>query len=252
MPALGQRGPEPGKLRGWKALEIPRDCHKVHEDENGSHVENRGNQARLDDLQIGQPGIFGDQEGSGPHDRGKDLTPGTCRRLDTPGLLGTVADLFHEGNGERPAGYDVGDGTPRHGSHRGRGQNGRLCRSSPLSSGDRVRQVDEELAGACDLQERSEQDENEDEGSGHAQRDPVYSLLAQIKLSHEPSGAVASMPKYAGEEGTRISVADETDGDERNGPPQRSSAGFEERDHCYPTRENVGAVPGPCPAHDGV
>ena len=219
---------------------------------NTVHVENRGNESRLDDLQIGQPGILGDQERSGTHDRGKDLTPRTCRRLDTPGLLGAVADLFHEGDGERPAGYDVGDGTPRHGSHRGRGQDRRLCGPSPLSSGDRISQVDEELARARDLQQRSEQDEDEDEGGGHTQRDPVYPLLAKIKLSHEPSGAVASMPKHAGECGTRISVADETGGDERNGPPERPSARFEERDDPDDPCKNVGAAPGPGSVHDGV
>ena len=69
---------------------------------------------------------------------------------------------------------------------------------SPLSSGDRVRQVDEELSCARNLQQRSEQDEDEDEGGGHTQGDPVYPLLAKIKLSHEPFGAVASMPKHAG------------------------------------------------------
>ena len=252
MPTPGQCGPEPRKLGGWNTLEVPLDRHQVHEDVHGTHVENRGNEARLDDLQIGQTGIFGDQERSGPHDRGKDLAPCTCRRLDAPGLFGTVADLFHEGNRERPASYDVGDGTARHGSHRGRSHNRCFRWSSPLSSGDRISQVDEELAGTRDLEQGSEQDEDEDEGGGHTKRDPVYPFLAKIKLSHHPSGAVASMPKHAGECGTRIRVADETGGDERNGPSHRPTARFEKRDDCHYPRKNVGGVPGPRPVHDGV
>ena len=252
MPAPGEGSPESGELGGWKALEILLDRYQVHEDEYRSHVENGGNQSSLHDVQIGQTGIFGDQECSGPHDRGQDLAPGACGRLDTPCLFGRVADLFHEGNGERPTGYDIGDGTPRHGSHRGGGQNSRLCGSSPLSSGDCIRQVHEELARARHLHERSEQDEDEDEGGGHTQRDPVYAFLAEIELSHEASRAVASMPKHAGECRTHIPVADETDCDERNGPAQRPSTRFEQRDDCHEPRKNVGAAPGSCPVHDGV
>ena len=175
--------------------------------------------AALTTSRYGKPVYSAIRNAPGPHDRGKDLTPCTRCRLDTAGLLWTVADSFHERNGERSASHDVGDGTTRHGPHGGGGENRRFRGPSPLSSGERVREVDEELARTCDFKERSEQNEDEDKGGGYAQGDPVYPLLAQIELSDEPCGAIPSMPKNARECGARIPVTNEAGGDERNRPP---------------------------------
>ena len=118
----------------------------------------------------------GENEGAGTHDRGHELAPRACRRLDGPSEEGLEARPLHEGDCERPRRHDVGHGAAGEGAHERTGDGRGLGRSSPSVAGDAIRHGDEKGASACHLEDCPEEDEEVHEVRRHPEGDPPDAL----------------------------------------------------------------------------
>ena len=97
------------------------------------------------------------------------------------------------------------------------GQHGHLGRAAHVAPGGGQRKVDEELAQARAVQEGPEQDEEEDEGGGHAQRRAEQAFRGQVHLGDDALHAEAAMPQHAGDEIAELGVKQEDHGHQGDG-----------------------------------
>ncbi len=180
VPPARHRPSDFGQLSGRKPLKATGGRDQVDEDEDRADVEDRRHQSRSDDLEVGDPGVFGDEKRSRSHDRRQDLAPRAGGRFDPSRFGRLVPDAFHQGDRERPARHDVRDRAAGYRSHGGGRHDRGLGWPPRLSSREGIGQIHEELTGTGHLEQGSEEDEDEDERGRDSQRDPVDPLLSQV------------------------------------------------------------------------
>ena len=224
----------------------------MHEEVDRTEVHDRRQDTDLDHIEVRHPSVLGDQEGAGTHQRRHDLPTGGGRRLDAPGLMGLVAKALHQRNGKGASGHHVGDGAAGDRSHAGRGDHRRLGRSTTLTAGGGVGQIDEELAGASDLEKGAEQHEDEDIGGRHAHGQAEDALLPQVELAHQAIQAVATVLEDAGQPlaqprqvATRTGegVEQRYHPDHRHAQPYRTARRFKHGDDRDAADHDIGLTP---------
>ena len=161
----------------------------------------------LHNFRIGNPDIFDHQEGGRAHHRRHDLAVDGGAHLDRPGALGREADPAHQRDRERTRGYDVGDGGTGNQAGHGRGQHRRLGRPTAQVAEQSEGELDEVVSGPALIEQGAEQHEEENEGTGDAERDAEHALRRQIHVAHGPLDRSALPLDHLGK-GRRVTKED--------------------------------------------
>ncbi|MQM39960.1 hypothetical protein KBTX_04000 [wastewater metagenome] len=162
MPALEHHLLYRRELRAVDAGQAVAQRAQVHLKQDAEVEQQRRNDARQHDLGVGHAQHLGHDEGRRAHDRRQDLAAHARRGLDCPGEFGTIAGALHQRDGERARGHHVGDRRAVDRAEKTAGDHGDLGRTAPGRTGDREREVVEQLPQPRLDQKGAEQDEQDD------------------------------------------------------------------------------------------
>ena len=139
----------------------------------------------LDDLHVRHVDIFGNDKGGRAHDRRSQLPVRAGGHLDRGGLFGRIADFFHQRNGKRAGGDDVGNTGAGHQTGQTAAHNGRLGRSALKPPQQGQGQLNEILTGAGFVQHGAEKHKQKNDGGRYVQGNAVDALGGHGHLPHE-------------------------------------------------------------------
>ena len=149
----------------------------MHHGEHCGEVDEGGDRRGLDHIPVGNAQEFRHDEGHGPHDRRGEHTSGRGAGLDGASEGGRVTHALHQRDGEGAGGRHVGDRAARDRGHEGARHHRRLGGTADLPAHQPVGDVLELLAHAGAHDEGAEDDEQNDERSGDADRYRVDALF---------------------------------------------------------------------------
>ena len=233
----------------------------MHEEIDRAQIENGRENRDQDDLDIRHIGIFRHQERPRTHQRRCDLSAGRGGSLDPAGFLGFVAQLLHQRDRECPRCHDIGDGRARDRPHARRSNDRGFRRTARLAPRRGKGQVDEELACARHLEKGAEQDEHEDIGGRHAQRQAEDPLLTQVELPNQTVDAGPAMRQDAGHPipqprqrpaRSGQGIGDGDHADDGHAQTHDAAAGLEHGDGGDDPHHDVGLRPPACPFDDVI
>ena len=171
----------------------------MHLHEHAEEMHERGHDRRDDDRLVRQVQELDHQERRRAHDRRRDLAAGRGGGFDRAREVARIAEADHRRDRQRADRHGVRDRrTRQHAEHR-RGEDADLGGTAGIASGDRRRDVDEELAQADARREHAEQHEVEDERRDDADRDAVDALARHVEVVDEARPRRARMLEQARE-----------------------------------------------------
>ncbi len=204
-----------GQLVPWQAGQAELDRFEVDHAPAGEVIQEGGKDGGDHDLGVGHAEKFGHDEGGRPHYRRHDLAARGGHRFDSPGELRPVTDAFHEGDGERAGGGDVGDGAAVDRAEQAAGEDGHFGRAAGRAAGDGHGQGVEEFGHARLRQEGAEEDEQEDVRGRDAEGDAVNTFCREEHVLDDPVEAIAAMAELAGDHIAEQGIGDEDEGHDR-------------------------------------
>ncbi len=179
------------------------------------------------------------QERGRTQNRRRDLSAGRRRRFDGTGEVRLVADPLHGRDGERTGHYRVGDRGARDHAHQGRRQHADLGRAAGVTTGDAMREVDEQLAQADADGDHAEQHEMEHIGGDDQHRAAVDALALEIEMIHQRRPAGARIHQRIVEVDAEQRIHDEHVGDDRQRDARRASGRLDHDQHHGGTHGDV-------------
>jgi hypothetical protein len=168
VPPLLQDIHELGQLVAAQTAQVAALGLEVHFHEHAEEIETGRDGRRLGDVEVGHVEELRHDEGRSPHDGRHDLAAGRGGGFHRRCELGPVAQALHHGDGKAAGFNGIGDRASGHRSFEGAGDDRHLGRPARGPTGNRVGDVDEELAQPGFFTEGAEQDEEVDEGCRHA------------------------------------------------------------------------------------
>ncbi len=166
---------------------------EMHHPERGSEIEHRGDHRGLDDDRVLDAQRLRHDEGDRAHHRWHDLSAHRRRGLDPGGKGAAIAELDHQRNRELPNGDDIGDAGAGDRAHHARREHRDLGRTAAGAAEQAERDVGEQLDHPGALEERAEQDEEENVGSGDVDRHAVKPLGAEGQMRNDLIEIIAAM-----------------------------------------------------------
>ncbi len=152
---------------------------QMDQNEHRAEIGHGGQDGGGGDVHVGNADHLRHDKGARAHDGGHDLSAGGGHGLHGTGLLGGVAGLFHQGNGQNAGGGHVGHGGAGDHAKQTGGEDRRLGGASGGFVAELHARVNQHAASAAVGEEGAEHHEVEQRAHGGGQRRTKDAVLAQ-------------------------------------------------------------------------
>ncbi len=204
-----------------------------HEEER-EVVEHRRDRRHLDDLEVRDLQVLGDDErGGSQHRRREDRAQASGGEQPARGVLSVARFLEHRPRhrANRYRGCDTG---ARRAAQQERGKDHGAPRARRLAAEEGERKIEEEPARPRVLQERAVDGEEDDQCRGHVDRGAEDALERHEHVADQPRDVVAAVRPWRGQVRAGEGVGDEAADDHRHDPARGAPRGLDhERDHRH-------------------
>ena len=205
-------------------------------------VEQGGNSSTDDDCSIFYTEHLRHDEGGGAHDRRQQLTAHTRRGFDRSGELLGVAALLHQRNRESTGGYHVGHCTAVDRTEQTAGDDRNLGGATFGGAGEGEGEVVEEAPHSAFVHNRTEEDEEEDIGSGDIDAGSVDSFGVDEGVVDDRPPIVSPVHEDSRKASADEPVQDEDQGKDHQRPPADSSGCLKNENNEHRTEDHIDEV----------
>ena len=158
---------------------------KVNADPDTGVIQHRRNDGCLNYINIRNAYKFRHQESCRAHNRRHQLAAGGSRCFYRAGKSGTVAQLFHHGDGKGTGTCYVGNRRSGYRTHQAGGQNRNFSRTAYGPAGQSVRRINKELAKSGGFQISAEQNEQVNERGRYAHRHTEDTFRRKVQMTYQ-------------------------------------------------------------------
>ena len=143
--------------------------------------------------------------------------------------MGSVADLFHHGNGKRTRGHHVAHCRSGHRAHKSRGHHRGFGRTAGKTAGKGIGQFDEKIPAARRFQKGAEKNEYEHKGGRHPDGQAEDPFGGQPQRRCDAFDGIAFVDDQFGHPGAEMGVEHGHHADPGHDPADHAPAGFQDQ-----------------------
>ncbi len=240
MAALHEEIADFRQLTARDALQIVALCLEMNAEPDTGEVQRSRYDGSLYDIDVRDAHELSHEECGSAHDRRHELAARRSSSLDSTREILMIAEFLHHRYGQRASTDDVSHRAARDGAHEARGQYRDLRRTAARPARDSVREIDEELAEAGRLQIGAEQDEQEYERRGNAQRYAEYALGREEEVADELLRRQAAVSQHARHIGSGVGIGDESQHDADHRDAHHAARGLDDEQYAQQADGKVG------------
>lgn len=157
---------------------------KMNTQEDTDEVENGRNNSGFHHFHVRNTYKFRHKEGRGAHNRRHELAAGGGGRFHGASKILAVTEFFHHRNGEGAGSDNIGHGAAGNGSFKSAGENRYFRGAAGSPAGDGISNINKEFPQTSLFEVCPEEDEEENEGRGHAERNAEYAFRSEEEMAY--------------------------------------------------------------------
>ena len=200
----------------------------------------RRDQRRAHDIEIGNADDLGHDESRRAHDRRHQLAVRRCRHFDGSRLVRRQANLFHQRDGEGAGGYRIGNRRARHHAGQARGDNRRFGRAAAHPAEPGKGYIDKIFARACAVEKSAEQHEQKYEICRDCERHAKDAGGREILVIDDIIERNAAVAQKFRQIRTDKTIGEKDDAEDWQGRAERAARRFEQQNDHHHANPDIG------------
>ena len=227
------------QLLPWHALQVCTLGLQMHPQPQAGKVQHGRNNCRLHDFDIRHAYKLCHEKCRCTHNRRHQLAASGGSSLNGTGKLLAVAQLLHHRDGKRAGTCHVGHGGAGHSAHQGTGQHCHLGRTAAGPPGDSVGNINKELAQPRGFQIGTKEDEQENKGRRHTQRNAENTLSSKVEMPYQLLRRQSAMAQHPRHVRTGKGVHDKRRHHHYHRNANHPAGGLNHQQHAYDAHHQV-------------